>query len=373
MRGDNLQRHRKTCQTRRLSSQRSSSPEQGSEDDIQRRLDQLARGRALVRATSQASNHTHPPTGQQKKAKKKDGKGKNFMLTFQSTCKYELQRYFQNKGGETWMRALAAGNEWGSGFNELGHTHAVIQTKTEMTFKEFRLKWKGPNIGDIQRCQNVKDSVRYVTKEDPRSLCFHFDKDWTSLLVKAYIYAQKSSKLVSTSYPYCSLPPFQQRQFRDMWTQFRAEEQDARQCWANEELELRPWQRQVRRQILQQDDRTVLWIHDEVGGHGKSTLAKYMMGEGAMYATNSSTVNFAYAYKEEKVVIFDFVRDDRDHINYGILECLKNGMMFSAKYESRVKRFTPAKVAVFANFAPDYEKLSADRWLVYNLEDGKLL
>ncbi|KAK3100423.1 hypothetical protein FSP39_019735 [Pinctada imbricata] len=242
-----------------------------------------------------------------------------------------------------------------------------------MSFKQFKTKWQGPEYRDLQRCKNIKDSVRYVTKEDPRSLCFNFSKDWCSLLVKAYIYGEKSERLIATSYPYCSLIPAQQRQFAEMWRQFRTEKQEAMQSWENEEMMLRPWQRQVRRHILQQDDRQILWINDEVGGQGKSTLAKYMMGEGAMYATNASTHNFAFAYKEQPVVIFDYVRDDQTAINYGVLENLKNGMIFSSKYESQVKRFKPAKVAVFANFPPDREKLSADRWVVFDLVDGHLL
>ncbi|KAK3106199.1 hypothetical protein FSP39_014912 [Pinctada imbricata] len=71
-----------------------------------------------------------------------------------------------------------------------------------------------------------------------------------------------------------------------------------------------------------------------------------------MYCTNTQTAHFAYAYQEEPMVVFDYVRDDAEHINYALLEQLKNGMLFSSKYQSRVKRFKPVKVCCFANFDP---------------------
>ncbi len=71
--------------------------------------------------------------------------------------------------------------------------------------------------------------------------------------------------------------------------------------------------------------------------------------------------------------IFDLSRtcaDKIDHI-YSLIENFKNGIMFSSKYESGTRIFTPPHVIVFANFIPDIldrgNKLSADRWQTHEL------
>ena len=68
-------------------------------------------------------------------------------------------------------------------------------------------------------------------------------------------------------------------------------------------------------------------------------------------------------------VIFDLSRtqvDKIDHI-YDLMESFKNGHIFSPKYDSVVKTFSPTHVVVFVNFIPDHTKLSQDHWLVKTL------
>ncbi|KAK3092099.1 hypothetical protein FSP39_025156 [Pinctada imbricata] len=91
-----------------------------------------------------------------------------------------------------------------------------------------------------------------------------------------------------------------------------------------------------------------------------------------MYSTNASTADFAYEYQDERIVVFDFVRDKKSKINYGLLEQLKNGMLFSPKYMTKVKRFDPVRICCFANFYPDFSQMSEDRWIHLNLKHGKL-
>ena len=45
--------------------------------------------------------------------------------------------------------------------------------------------------------------------------------------------------------------------------------------------------------------------------------------------------NFAFAYNNEPYVVFDLARvNDDKFINWGTIECMKNGCIFSGKYES---------------------------------------
>lgn len=84
---------------------------------------------------------------------------------------------------------------------------------------------------------------------------------------------------------------------------------------------------------------------------------------------NAPTKDIAYAYNYEPWVVFDFTRDKELIVNYSVIEHLKNGVIFSWKYESFTKRFPSPKIICLSNFTPEFDKLSKDRWLYYELFD----
>jgi len=63
-------------------------------------------------------------------------------------------------------------------------------------------------------------------------------------------------------------------------------------------------------------------------------------------------------------VIFDVPRDNGNKISYKSVESIKNGMIYSPKYESKYKLFNSPHIIIFANEPPQLEKLSIDRWVV---------
>lgn len=377
-----IKKHQEICKKRKEKQQTAVSsteltPEEARE--VEKRLAQLAKNRKKAGGAGKQK-------GAGKKKKKPSGKsakGKNFFLTFQSPAKYDVQRFVDGSAkGRVWIKAFAVGNEWGAGYVADGHCHAVVTTRKKYSYDEFKARWSkvvyegvpaGPEIGDIEGVKKLKDAVRYVTKEDKQAICRNYDKDYCSILVKAYIHANKTEKLLPQSYPYCSLIPWQQKQFSDLFHAFREEMRMAEEQQRGP-LQLRNWQQQVLYILFRkQTDREVLWVTDKVGGEGKSTLAKHICTtQNAMYCNNASTADFAYAYKEEPIVIFDFVRDEQTKVNYGLLEQLKNGLLFSPKYMSTVKKFDPVKVCCFANFYPNFDMMSQDRWIHLTLTRGKL-
>lgn len=116
--------------------------------------------------------------------------------------------------------------------------------------------------------------------------------------------------------------------------------------------------------------RKVYWFWDSDGGTGKSFMAKYLVVEHAAFLTTGGKMaDIAYSYNNERVVVMDLARtqaDKMDHM-YSLMECFKNGVLFSPKYDSTNKYFETPHVVVFANFEPDRTKLSEDRWFVINL------
>lgn len=141
---------------------------------------------------------------------------------------------------------------------------------------------------------------------------------------------------------------------------------------------LRPWQENLYNLLKHKpNNRQIVFVVDEVGDQGKSWFADYyeMLHEDrTQIIIPGKKADMAYAVDEEKsVFFFDCPRSKQgDFIQYDFLEELKNGRIFSPKYESGIKRF-PKKphVIVLMNEFPDDSKLSKDRYLIYEIrEDG---
>lgn len=130
-------------------------------------------------------------------------------------------------------------------------------------------------------------------------------------------------------------------------------------------IELNDKQKIMLDHLKKQDDRQVTWICDPKGKTGKTWLSKYLIAtdpEDCIRFENGKTKDIAYAYNGQNTIIFDFSRTLDGRVNYSIIESLKNGMLFSGKYNSTSKIFEIPKIIILANFAPDFSALSEDRW-----------
>lgn len=109
--------------------------------------------------------------------------------------------------------------------------------------------------------------------------------------------------------------------------------------------------------------REITWIVDEVGNNGKTWLARYLVAHhNAMYVTGGKEGDIAHAYNGQPVIVFDFSRAKEECVSYASIESLKNGFVFSTKYESSMKMYNPPWVLVFSNWNPEMDKFSSDRW-----------
>lgn len=126
---------------------------------------------------------------------------------------------------------------------------------------------------------------------------------------------------------------------------------------------MKDWQIRIKDEIESTPNpRTVIWIVDETGGAGKSTFSKYLVCNYDACILPIKIVEAMYLYNGEKIVIFDLVRSNEEVLNYGTIETIKNAMFTSTKYVPAFKFFPSPHVIVFSNWAPNREKLSADRW-----------
>lgn len=159
--------------------------------------------------------------------------------------------------------------------------------------------------------------------------------------------------------------------FRQLYTNRRVTAGRADLRAKYQSVALRPWQSRLL-DILKAEPnpRIVYWFWDAIGNTGKSWFASYVLAwNDATIFTNGKIADMAFAYNYEPIVIIDLARTQADHCDhfYQFMESLKNGVLFSSKYESGKKLFKPPHVVVFANFEPDRAKLSADRWKIHEL------
>lgn len=137
-------------------------------------------------------------------------------------------------------------------------------------------------------------------------------------------------------------------------------------------IRLFPWQIILEKELEEEpDDRKIIWIYGTKGGEGKTTFAKYIKSKGnCKYFNNAKTADIAFAYRGERVVIFDICRSSSEAINYEIIEQVKNGLIFSSKYTSEDKLYETPHIIILANIPPNISKLSLDRWDIRELKNN---
>lgn len=144
------------------------------------------------------------------------------------------------------------------------------------------------------------------------------------------------------------------------------------------ENELYWWQACLWELLTQEpDNRLIWWIYDETGNIGKSAFAKFLcINEKCLVVDGKANDIFCgiAGYKDEKgyypeIVVIDCPRHNFGFMNYGAIEKVKNGLVFSGKYESKQMIFNSPHVVVFANQEPDRTKFSIDRWKIKKIID----
>lgn len=137
----------------------------------------------------------------------------------------------------------------------------------------------------------------------------------------------------------------------------------------------RPWQKQILELIATEpDDRSIYWFWEPDGLNGKSKFCKYLAAKHAaiLIPPKSGDAFHTIAKCCEAgtaidLIVYDIPRQGANFINYPAMEAIKNGMVVSGKYEGGQFLFESPHIICFANFEPEYQALSADRWKITRL------
>lgn len=137
------------------------------------------------------------------------------------------------------------------------------------------------------------------------------------------------------------------------------------------------WQKEVLDMVMMEpDDRTVHWWWSDEGAIGKTTMCKILVRHHGAILVNGRTCDMAcalnsYVQKWDNgppIVVVNLSRGQGNRLSYGGLEGIKDGLLFSSKYESTQIDIDSPHVFVFANEPPRYGELSEDRWDVRKVE-----
>jgi len=132
-----------------------------------------------------------------------------------------------------------------------------------------------------------------------------------------------------------------------------------------EGFELRPWQSALV-SILRRPahSRHIYWVEDAKGAAGKSRLSTYLCRTMNAVELDGRKEDAAFSYTNQPIVLFDLARAvDITQLKdlYIVGEKLKNGSLFSSKYQSKLKVFKVPHVVYFSNSPPPIGMWSADR------------
>lgn len=127
--------------------------------------------------------------------------------------------------------------------------------------------------------------------------------------------------------------------------------------------------------LNQQGDRNILTIVDEEGGHGKSWYVNwlYETNRGFYCPPTIDTVKgliqwIASGYNGEGIIAIDIPRTWKwSEQLYVAIESIKDGLVYDTRYSSKLRNIRGVKLIIFTNTMPKVEKLSKDRWEIYEV------
>lgn len=133
------------------------------------------------------------------------------------------------------------------------------------------------------------------------------------------------------------------------------------------------------------DNRKIHWVWSEAGARGKSTMCRYFIDRenhgtlcvgGEVRDIFSGIADWVKPTKDDDddpknldLIVINIPRDSLNRVSFKAIESILDGFFYSGKFKSRMVRFNPPHVIVFANAPPELSRVSADRWVIKNVDE----
>lgn len=125
------------------------------------------------------------------------------------------------------------------------------------------------------------------------------------------------------------------------------------------------WQKEVINIISKEpDNRTINWFWDPKGCVGKTQFCKYLSHNYNAILLDGKKNDMLYVASicDSDLYIFSFSRSIENYVSYDSIEKIKDGYYMNGKFEGQMIIRPEPHIFVFANFPPEMDKLSLDRW-----------
>lgn len=299
-------------------------------------------------------------------------RGRRFAVTLNNPTDKEKE-HLKNLETNGDLRYIVLGNEKGEDKNT-PHLQGYVELKTQVPLHLFK-KWFGSDRVHVEFAKSSAEvNIQYCKKEG--DLFFEFGKPaavggeskanafeaWKAAIRDhaSWNDVLDDDKLQA---PLAKYPAWVATQFGRRAV---VERLDA--------IEFQRWQAVlVDRCAGSPDDRKIHVVVDKIGQRGKSWLTYLMVAHLGATILGNKDADAAYAWQGERVVIFDVAKSRVGDINWGLVEKIKDGLLFSAKYQSGKKMFSKPHVLVFMNDDPPLSAMSLDRWDIVELTDAGVL
>lgn len=233
---------------------------------------------------------------------------------------------------------------------------------------------------------------------------------WLDKYCKKYIYQLERAPTTGNTHFQCYVNLKVKRRPTEMWKLLNAEGFDGADCspvsnygklalqsycmkkdtrvegpWADKPIymgqdlikNLKGWQQDILNLLDETPDpRKIVWLYDDIGNTGKTSLAKYMYfhyPKKVCYLTvgkAADLLNFVYKMQGRLLYFIDISRTiPNGTMNelYSAIESVKNGFFLNTKYETGMACFARPHVVVCSNHLPKTTALSRDRLVIKNM------
>jgi len=132
------------------------------------------------------------------------------------------------------------------------------------------------------------------------------------------------------------------------------------------------------------DNRKIHWVWSAAGARGKSTMCRYFVDKenysalcvGGEVKDIFSGISDWVAPEDPNdrlnldLIVINIPRAQLNRVSFTAIECILDGLFYNGKYKSRMVRFNPPHVIVFANAPPVLQgTASPDRWVIKNVDE----
>ncbi len=148
-------------------------------------------------------------------------------------------------------------------------------------------------------------------------------------------------------------------------------------------VELKIWQQKLLERMMP-SPRTIIWVVGTKGEEGKSWFQQHLLERIGSFKVFSTAIDrradgILHALSKRQLPLIDVFLFNVPRcfpikkFPYTLLEDIKDGRSLSSKYDSKQLTFkTPNIVIVFSNRQPVKASMSADRWMLFNIQKDDL-